>query len=393
MYVVEYLHKGVRLRDETIDTPAEIKARFAAEGKTVLSVRKKYMVAKVPMDEVLAFLTAMGDLAESGVHTTKALDSIISSFDPKSSFPPMLRKIREAVANGVPLGVAMGSYQHVFGRTVIAMILAGEATGRMAETFLTSADYISAQDEIKKELWKKLAYPIVTATIGIISLVINSVFVIPRLMKTELFKLANVNAAAKGQTHDMASLCIEAMRYMSVIVPSAIVLVIGIICGSVILYRYKQEAVEMRIVAIPGVREFVFFRAYFVAFSALSKLVEVGVKLDEALEIVEKSTGYITIKKQFTSARGYIREGQSFAKGLSALTAVERTMLETAQNITRIHRNFHLIGQRYHRMYLDKVRSLSPKIQAGVMILVLAIFVLEFLGIMLPYAKVLNNIR
>ena len=393
MYVVEYIHAGTRLRDETIDTPADIKARFAAEGKTVLSIKRKYLVAKVRMDEVLAFLTAMGDLAESGVHTTKALDCIISSFDAKSPFPPILRKIREAVANGMPLATAMATYQHVFGRTVIAMVLAGEASGRMSETFHTSADYVLAQDEIKKELWKKLAYPIVTATIGIISLAINSMFVIPKLMKTELFKLANVNAAAKGQGHDMASMCIDAMRYMSVIVPATLGAIVFIICSAIVLYRYQQEAVEKRIVLIPGVREFVFYRAYFVAFSALAKLVEVGVKLDEALEIVQKSTSFIIIKKQFKAACGYIREGQSFAKGLTTLTPVNRTRLETAQDITRIHKTFAMIGKSYHRMYLDKLRSVSPKIQAGVMILVLAIFVLEFLGIMLPYAKVLNNIR
>ena len=391
MYVVEYIYQGTRRRDETIDMPAEVRRRYSQEGKVVLSIKKKLIFQSVPQEEVVAFLTAMGDLAGSGVHTTNALDSVIASFPEKSPFPPMLRKIRDAVANGMPLGTAIESYQHVFGRTIVAMIKYGEHAGRLAETFITCAEYIMNQDEIKKELWKKLTYPGFTALIGIVSLVVNSTVVIPRLMKSELFKMAN---AAKGaHQHDLGSYCIQGMKYMSIVVPSFLVLVICLIFGGILLCRHNQEEAEKRLVAIPGVREFIFYRAYFVAFSSLAKLVEVGVKMDEALEIVEKSTTFIIIRKQLAEARRYIRDGQSFVKGLTALTAVERTMLDTSQNVTRIHRNFNLIAARYQRLYLDKVRSLSPKVQTAVIIMVVAIFALEFLGIMLPYAKILGSFK
>jgi MSHA biogenesis protein MshG len=388
VYVVEYIYRGVRSKDETIDTQEEIRQQYAREGKVILSIRKKWLLQPVPQEEVLAYLTAMGDLAGTGTHSTVALDSIINSFPQKSQFPPMLKRIRAAVANGTPLSKAMESYSHVFGRTVLAMVIAGEHTGKVEETFLAAADYLSQQDEISKELWKKLAYPLVTFGVGIASLILNSTVIIPKLMNTQLFK-----AATKNGGNDMASICMRMMKYMSIVVPSGLALVILMAVAAVIWFKKNQEEAEKLLIKIPGIREFVFFRAYYVAFSSLAKLLDVGSTLYEALEIAEKSSTFITLKRQFQAAMKAVKEGQKFTVGLTALTQVERTMLDTSQDRTREQKNFESIAKRYHRLYLDKVRSVAPKLQVAVILMVVAIFFLEFMGIVLPYTKVLNSIH
>ena len=129
------------------------------------------------------------------------------------------------------------------------------------------------------------------------------------------------------------------------------------------------------------------------AFSSLSKLVEVGVPLGDAFTIIAKSTGFIILRRQFAASRAAINEGQHFTKALTALTAVERSILITAQDNSRIHKSFQDTAKRYHRLYLKKVASVGPKIQTAVIALVVAIFVLEFFGIMLPYTKILGSIK
>lgn len=388
MYVVEYIHKGQKLREETINSPEEIRRKFIQEGKTILSIKKKLVFKTVPKAEVIAFLTAMGDLTAAGVPMTKALDSVIKSFDSKqSSLPPMLKKIRDAVANGVPIAEAMESYQHVFGRTVLAMIQAGEHSGKMAETFATSADYIEQQDEVNKEMWRKLVGPLAALTFGIVSLLVNSTVIIPLFMKGPLFQNANRGG------HDLAYYCIEILKAMKLVVPTGLAAVAGLIVLAFFMYKHQQEEVEKKIIMIPGLKEFIFYRAYFVAFASLAKLMEFGVKSDEALEIVEKSAGFIIIKRQFQAARAAIREGQSFAKGLTSLTPVERTMFDTAQSQVSVHKNFARIAKRYHYLYLQKIRSIAPKIKAIVGLMTVVILILEFMGILLPYGKTMSSIK
>jgi type II secretory pathway component PulF len=389
MYTVKYLNNGKQFREESPDTPDEIRRKYAQEGKIVLSVDRAFSFKGIPKDEIIAFLTAMGDQAESSVHTTQALDNILSSFPEKSPLLPALKKIRAIVVEGAPVSEAMMAYPHIFGHSVLAMIEAGEHSGQMGETFLASAEFITKQDEINKMLWQQLSKPLVTFVFGVLSLLVNATYVIPKLMNTPLFRTSGKAVA----THDAAYYCMQGLKAMSVLVPGGIIFTVVTIVGVSILYRYNQEAVEKKIIFIPVVREIIFFRAYFVAFSSLSKLVEVGVPLADAFEIVEKSTGFITLRRQFGSARDAINEGQHFTKALTALTAVERSILLTAQDSSRIHKSFHDTAKRYHRLYIKKVSDVGPKIQSAVIALVVAIFIMEFFGIMLPYTKVLGSIK
>ena len=393
MYIVKYLHEGLQLREESPDTPVEIRRKYAQDGKIVLSITRSFSLRGVPKDEVIAFLTAMGDQAGAGVHTTQALDNILSSFPDTSAFIPVLKKIRASVVEGTPISEAMKQYPHVFGHSALAMIEAGEHSGQIGETFLTSAEFIASQDEINKNLWQQLSKPLITFLFGIVSLLINAMFVIPKLMSTPLFKNASNPSGGKVPVHDAAYYCMSVLNAMSIIVPASLGLVVAAVVGSIMMYKRHQEKVEKKIILIPGLREFIFFRAYFVAFSSLSKLVEVGVPLGDAFTIIAKSTGFIILRRQFAASRAAINEGQHFTKALTALTAVERSILITAQDNSRIHKSFQDTAKRYHRLYLKKVASVGPKIQTAVIALVVAIFVLEFFGIMLPYTKILGSIK
>lgn len=389
MYVVKYMHKGKEYKEESLDTREEIYKQYAKEGKVILSCRRKLLAQKVPKVEIIAWLAAMGDLSSTGTHTTKAMDKVIASFSTKSSFPAILKKMRDQVANGSSLAAAMVPYTPVFGRQLIAMIEAGEKTGKMAETFASAAQFIISQDEITKELWKKLTYPAFVFVFGVVSLLFNSMFVIPKLMKTDLFKMAFKGA----KSNDPAFLCIKAMKLMAIFVPGVLIFAAAATVVTIIFFKSHQEEVEKRIIALPGIKEFVFYRSYFVAFTSLSKLVSVGVKLEDAFKIVENSTSFVTLQKQYNSARKAISVGKPFTDGLTALSEVEKTMLDTAQDVKSIHRSFESVAKRYHGLYLDKIRSLAPKIYSAVILLVLSIFGLEFAGIMIPYARILNSVH
>jgi len=387
MHVVRYLYEGRTFTEESPDSPEAIRRRCIEDGKIVLGIRRKISFGGIPKEEVATFLTSMGDQASSGVHTTQALDNIVESLGGKSSLPSVVKKIRESVANGASMSSAMSSYPHIFGHYVLAMIEAGEQSGEAGEAFLTAAEFVTNQSEINQNLWQDLSKPLLTLAFGIFSLLLNSSFALPTIMKVPMI------ANARKDSHDFISIGLVVLQSMKYTIPCALILcAVGAIAGY-LAYKHRQEQFEKRVLKLPGVREVIFYRAYFVAFSSLAKLIEVGVPLGDAFEIVEKSTGSITLKQQFSAARAAIGEGQHFTHGLSALTAVERSILHTAPDASRLHRSFRKAANRYHRLYLKKVKSMGPKIQAVVMILVGAIFLLEVLGIVLPYTKMLTSIH
>ena len=388
MYIVEYMQNGRKFKTEAIGDERSIRTKFSREGKVVLSVKtpSPFTQRQVRNEEIFAVLTALGDLLGSGVPLTKSLQSVIQSLDRKSRLPGVLLQITKVVEDGEQLSKAMSGYRDVFGTTVISMIQAGEGSGKLSETLLTAADHLRTMQEIKSEMFKKMTYPIVVFIFGVVSLLVNTTFVIPRILNSELFKMAK--KAGEGD-----SIYVVLLRKLALFFPISFVIIAIVIAGLVFLFKRSQQQAEGYLVRLPIVRELLFYRAYYITFSSLSNLIGVGVRLDPALEIVSSSATLLTIRNQLNAARQALKDGRHFAGALTALDPIEKSMLEASQNSDRVHQNFTIISNRFYRLYLEKVRSLGPKVYTMVIGMVFCIFLLMFMGIMVPYFKAMGGIR
>jgi len=388
MYSVEYMEEGRKCFGEYFGTAAEIREKLSHEGKIVLRMKKPIRLWKktVQKEEIIATFTALGDLLSSGVPMTKALSAIIQSLGRNSRLAPVLVQIRGIVSDGKSFSQGLEEYKHIFNSAVIAMVVAGEHAGKLPETLLTVAEHIKQMSEIRSEMIRKMMYPLVVFLFGVGSLFVNSSVVIPKILSSDLFKMAKAN------NHE-GDVYIQILTLISKIAPVCMVLAIIVAIGFILLFKRHQEKTELIVEKIPLVREFIFYQGYYVAFSSLSNLILVGVRLDTAFQIVGQSARLITIKNQFAQGRQALREGTNFVEGFKAIDPIEKTMLETAQNIDRVQQNFDLIAKRFYRLYLDKVKSIGPKIYGVVIAMVFAIFLLMLMGVMMPYFKILNGIK
>lgn len=388
MYSVTYMDGGRKAVGDFFGTEKEIREKLLHEGKIVLSIKKPLRIwgQGVAKEEIVAAFTAMGDLLGSGVPLTKTLTAIIESLGLKSKLAPVLVQIRGIVSAGRPFSQGMEQFKYIFNSTIIAMAIAGENAGKLPETLLTVAEHIRQMSEIKSEMFKKLTYPLVVFVFGFVSLFVNSAFVIPKILSSDLYKMAQKN-------NNDGDVSIQILLLISKIAPFALIAAVLLVFVFIYLFQRHQEKAERIIEKIPLVREFVFYQGYYVAFSSLANLVHVGVRLDTAFQIVGQSARLIMIRNQFEEARQALREGTSFVKGFKSIDAIEKTMLETAQNMDRVQKNFDLIAKRFHRLYIEKVKSIGPKIYGLVMIMGFGIFMLMLMGVMMPYFKSMGGIK
>ena len=386
MHQVIYYDKGERKEAEFIGTPAEIRERLTTEGKVVLSVKKPCVLfqPKAKRKELAAVLVAVGDLLQAGVSLTKTLETTIQSLPRGSSLINILNAIKIAVQQGRELSSAMSNYHAVFGSTTISMIQAGEKSGRLAESLLGAAQYITNIEESRNEMKNTLSYPMVVFVISIIALVVNTQFVIPKILASALFK-----TALKGESNFF----IQALSALSRIVPLTFALLFAIVVAVAVLYKSRQEEMERLLLSVPLIRELLFYQGFYVAFFSMSKLMETGIQLTPALEIVQDTSSTIAIRTEFANAIKKVKEGESFSYGFTCLNPIEKTMLDVAQNSNRVTENLALVADRFYRGYMEKVKALGPKVYAFSLIFAGGIFLLMVLGIMIPYSKLLGGLR
>lgn len=390
MYEIEYIQNGQKHQINWFGDVQAFKRQAAREGKVVLRAKEptiwQRLRQRVKSEEMIAGLTALGDLLSSGVVLSNALATVASSFSTTSKACHVFHGLANAVRTGISLSRAMEAYPEAFSVTTTSMIASGESAGKLAETVSAVAEHIREMDEVRREIIQKLTYPVFIFVFGVGALFVNTGYVIPKILSSDLFKQAGAKAAS-GQ------IFITLLNWMSVIVPVLIVCLIIAAVVLAVLFRFRQHAVEKIIVKIPIIRAIIFDRAYFVAFASLANLTAVGVRLAPAIEIVSSSIRLHLIKEEFEAAYREIKSGGRPSAGMKNLNETERTMMDVSQNSERIQKNFALISRRYYQSFVGRVKGIGPRIYGSVLVLVFGMFILMLLGVMLPYFNIIGGIK
>lgn len=388
MYHVIYFDRGVKKTEDVLGVEPEIRSRMRREGKVILSMKKVplRLTRKVSAEEIYAALSAISDVISAGIPLSMAIEATAQGMDRKSNLKPILYSIKGHILEGKELSAALGLYSHVFGNTTVCMVLAGENSGKLGESLLAAAEYIRSMAETRSAILKQMAYPVTILAVSIVSMLINTLVAIPKILHSELFRMT----IKPGEEENIY---IRILRWMSVVMPSLIALLAVAIAVTWYFYKTRQARVEGYLMRIPIVREFIFYRNYYIAFYSLSQLVGTGVRLDTALSIVRDSSSLFTIRAEFDRALAHLRGGESFVKGFTQINTIERTMLETANNLDKIHENLVSVSKRFYKQYLEKMKALSPKIYGGTIVFVVVMFLVMFMGIMVPYSRILGGIK
>jgi general secretion pathway protein F len=132
----------------------------------------------LPVRDLAVGLRVLASLIESGMPISRvlaALDQLVPS-----SWKPGLPAIRETVRQGGTLGRALASSALGFPPVVVGLIAAGEAGSGLARAVRRAADLTDAAAETQRAIRSVLAYPLVLACAGGMSLLLLVGVVLPR---------------------------------------------------------------------------------------------------------------------------------------------------------------------------------------------------------------------
>lgn len=395
MHLVEYLDKkGQRQNLEMVGSAEEIRNQLTREGKVILKVTKQavgmFSNNKINTNELIAAFIAIGDLLSSGVPISQAIQPAINSLPKTSKLKAILGHVLKTVKEGKTFSQAMSVHQSIFGLTTITMIEAGEAAGKLPQTFVATGEHLRTMDEIKKELYQKLSYPCILFATGIASLLNFSLFAMPMIFKSSLFKMAfeKKDKVSPGMQNAIAWL-----QKMPQIVPITLGIVIISLIGLFAFYKSNKDECEKIILKISFMKEMLYSQAYYISLNSMANLMSVGARLDQALIIAAKGSTVNAVRKEFEEALICLRKGESFTKGLKSLNETERMMLDTALSSERVRDNLDRTAKRYYSMYIASLHKIAPRIYLVSSIMIILLILFMFLSFGLPYSIILKGIK
>ncbi len=150
------------------------------EEQTESFVDKILSLRGVPDNEVVAFTRQLSTMISAGLPIARGLEVLADQTSSRQMRKVVLDTLRD-VQGGAQLSHALAKYPNVFSPTYIALVHAGETSGKLEEILKRLADTLEAQREFKSSFTGAMIYPaiIFVAMIGVF--VLMMIFVIPKL--------------------------------------------------------------------------------------------------------------------------------------------------------------------------------------------------------------------
>jgi len=187
-----YRYKAVSATGQSFDGQLEAKDIEEARGMlirrhlTIQSLKKKPTEIKLPSlgtgisaKEIARFTRQFSAMSNAGLPIIQSL-SILEEQAQNPTLKGVIHKVTQSINGGSSLADALALHPKVFDRLYVHMVAAGEAGGILDGILMRLADYLEANERLKRKVKKAMTYPAMVAIVAIVVVIIMLTFVIPQ---------------------------------------------------------------------------------------------------------------------------------------------------------------------------------------------------------------------
>lgn len=346
--------------------PTLIKESLAAQtGSSFMQIFER----KVDKKAIILFTKQFGVLLRSGVPLLEALELLTEQFE--GQFRRILITIKDNVKAGESLGSELSHYPRVFANVYVQLVKAGEASGKLDTILERLTEYLEKSEATMNKINKALRTPIMQLSFSLLILSALLVFVVPKM--TDMF--SKMGKELPGPTQLLISISDFMVNHFFILIGGvvSIFLLLSYI-KSTPKGAYRLDALLLR---IPVTGYFSRTKAIVQFSKTLGMLLESGVNLAEALDIVTNIVENKVLTQQLSNARDQIiKEGKiaQYLKATGMFPKIASYMINTGEQSGKLAEMLLTVGNDYEQELSDLTDGLTASI-SPVMTMVMGILI------------------
>ncbi|MCP4667868.1 MAG: type II secretion system F family protein [Deltaproteobacteria bacterium] len=267
---------------------------------------------KVKSQDMVVFTRQFSTMIDAGLPLLQGL-SILGEQTQNKTFRNILKQVAKDVEGGSTLGDALKKHPKQFDDLYVNLVSAGEMGGILDTILQRLAIHIEKAQKLKRRIKGAMTYPAIVVAVAVIVMSIILIFVIP--VFEEMF--SNFGKALPALTQ----LVVNSSRFVKSYFHW---ILIGIIIF-VVLFRFYRKSEKGRKLTDALVLKLPIFgplvRKVAIARFArtLGTMIQSGVPILDALDIVARASGNVILEELILEVRTSIAEGQTIAEPLSEM--------------------------------------------------------------------------
>ncbi len=363
--------------------PVDVKATASVSEPTGLPsgpVSVSGLFKRVKPGEVSVMTRQLSILLAAGVPLVGALEALISHIS-----NPLLKKIvaqiKESVNEGNSLAFSLSHHAKLFSNIYVSMVRAGEASGSLDVVLGRLAEYGENQQALRGRFKAALAYPVFMSFIGTVVLFFLITFIVPGI--TQIFTDMHHNLPLPTVMLIGMSDFLKSFWWLVFLAAG------GVVIGLTRLMKtskgqYVWDRVKLSVPIIGDINQKMALARFA---RTLGTLLESGVPLLSALDIVRNIVNNILIAEDIDNASEEIEAGKSLAIPLGRSTwfpPIAVQMISVGEQSGELEAMLNKIADTYDREVESQIMALTSMLEP-IMILVMGLVVgFVVISILLP---------
>lgn len=375
---------------KTRDEVAQILSRKGLAPLVIKAVTERTTVhGTVPVVDKITFCRYLGAMLATGLSLSEGIDVLR-----RETKNPMMRRVLGDMSYGLEQGQQLSTvferFPDVFEPYFLALIRAGEISGKLAEVFRYLESEMRSEYSLNSKVKGALVYPAIvfSAMVGIGTLMFF--FVLPQIGKVFL----SLNLPLPGLTKLMFTVSIALSTQMIPILGGAI--------GSVILLFFGMKNKKVKTLMYRAIQPFplvktLIKKADLARFNRIfSTLIRSAVPITDALEISLKSLAWPEYRSMAEVFPTEIRKGKSLSQVVrerNIFPSLMVQMIAAGEKTATLDSTLADLAVFYEQEVEEEVKSLTQIIEPVMMLLVGIAVGAMILSIIAPIYSVVGSFQ
>jgi general secretion pathway protein F len=337
----------------------EQKAQNTGAGGSVLRIG-----GSVPVDDLAIMTRQLATLIKAKIQIVEALAALTDQVE-NANLRLILSDLRQKVNEGASLAKALQDHPKVFNSVFVNMVEAGEASGTLEIVLLRLADFTEQQVKLKNKIKGAMTYPVIMAIFGFTMMNVIFIFVIP--------KIAKIFISMKKELPFITQVCIWISNFLVGYWWAVIIGMIAVVYGTLKYINTPKgesqwHALQLKL-PILGILVKMINVSRFC--STLGTLMNSGVPILTALNIVKNLIPNVHMKDAVEKARQSVSEGASLAQPLiqsGFFPPLVTHMIKLGERSGELEPMLKIISENYEDQVQSRISGLTSVLEPIMMI-------------------------
>jgi len=351
-------------------TAAKRSTNGAAPGTASAALPAATQKAKIKHSQLLIFTEQLGHLLRAGM----TLDEGLSVLEKRLKQPNIQRvthALHQALVDGRSFSQALRDFPRIFPTIYVNLIAAGEASGALPDILTRLVEHLMQAKNLRDRVTQALIYPAFLAVAGVGLIAIFITFMVPQLTGF----LLQTGGTLPTPTKILLGVHHAITGYWWV----AGLILVGVVIGFRAFVRTDEgrTAWDRFRLMIPGYGRIIKHRYYAQFSRTLGTLMDNGVPLLKALDLVTEIAGNRFLETKLTEVRRAVIDGATLSTALAAQNLFPELftdMMAVGEQTGHFAQTMQTIADVYERE-LDRTVQITSAMIPPVIIVLIAIVV------------------